>query len=70
VLQGILDLGFAVSFAPGTFVGLWLVGTGHGEVMLALGLPLAAVGALCLVRLPSRPVGSTESVTIPEAALP
>jgi MFS family permease len=68
--QGILDLGFAVSFAPGTFVGLWLVGAGHGEVMLALALPLAAVGALCFLRLPSRPVGSTESVTIPEAALP
>lgn len=68
--QGILDLGFAVSFAPGTFVGLWLVGAGHGEVMLALALPLAAVGALCFLRLPSRPVGSTESATIPEAALP
>ena len=36
--QGILDLGFAVSFAPGTFVGLSLVGAGHGEVMLALAL--------------------------------
>jgi MFS family permease len=68
--QGILDLGFAVSFAPGTFVGLWLVGGGHGEVMLALALPVASVGALCFWRLPSRPVGSTESVTIPEAALP
>jgi MFS family permease len=68
--QGILDLGFAVSFAPGTFVGLWLVGAGHGELMLALALPLAAVGALCFLRLPSRPMGSAESVTIPEAALP
>jgi MFS family permease len=68
--QGILDLGFAVSFAPGTFVGLWLVGAGHGEVMLAFALPLAAVGALCFLRLPSRPVGPAESVRIPEAALP
>ncbi len=68
--QGILDVGFAVSFAPGTFVGLWLVGAGHAEVMLALALPLAAVGALCFLRLPSRPVGSTEPMRIPEAALP
>src|SRR5581483_5055254 len=33
--------------------GLWLVGTGHGEVMLAAALPLSLLGALCFRRLPS-----------------
>jgi hypothetical protein len=41
-------------YAPGTFVGLWLVGAGHGEVMLVLALPLTIAAAVCFARLPTR----------------
>jgi MFS family permease len=54
--EGVVDLAFAVSWAPGVLVGLWLVGIGHGEIMLAAALPLAAVGALCFLPLPRSPV--------------
>jgi len=54
--EGIVDMAFAVSWAPGVLVGLWLVGLGRGELMLVMALPLAVLGALCFVPLPRRPV--------------
>ena len=50
--EGVVDLGFAVAWAPAVLVGLWLVGAGHGAVMRALALPIAIVGALCFLPLP------------------
>jgi MFS family permease len=50
--QGALTLAWEAGFGPGTFVGLWLIGVGHGETMLAATLPLALLGALCFLSLP------------------
>ena len=52
-------------WAPGVLGGLWLVGIGHGELMLALCLPLAVVGALCFLPLPGEPVPVEESLPAP-----
>ena len=68
--EGVVDTAFAVSWAPGVLVGLWLVGDGRGEVMLALALPLAALAALCFLPLPRRPVPVEDVLPAPvEAAI-
>ena len=54
--EGVVDTAFAVSWAPGVLVGLWLVGDGRGELMLVAALPLAALAALCFLPLPRKPV--------------
>jgi MFS family permease len=62
--EGIVDLAFAVAWAPGTLVGFWLVGNGRGWLMLALALPIAAVGAICFLPLPDRPVETDEVLPV------
>jgi hypothetical protein len=52
----------------GTFGGLWLVGIGRGQLMLVLCLPLAVLGALCFIPLPSRPVPVEEVLPAPSEA--
>lgn len=51
--EALVGVAFAVSWAPGVLSGLWLVGSGHGEVMLILALPLSVLAALCFRRLPA-----------------
>lgn len=63
--QGIVDLAFAGSYAPGVFVGLLLVGAGHGELMLLTALPLSLLGAACFIPLPRTPVAAEEVVPVP-----
>jgi hypothetical protein len=62
--EGVVDLAFAVSWAPGVLVGLWLVGAGQGELMLVAALPLALLGALCFLPLPRRPVPVDEVLPV------
>jgi predicted MFS family arabinose efflux permease len=66
--EGVVDLAFAVSWAPGVLVGLWLVGIGRGELMLAAALPLAVLGALCFLPLPRRPVEIEDVLPAPAEA--
>jgi MFS family permease len=66
--EGVVDTAFAVSWAPGVLVGLWLVGDGRGEVMLALALPLAALAAVCFLPLPTRPVPVEDVLPAPAEA--
>ena len=66
--EGVVDLAFAVSWAPGVLVGLWLVGIGRGELMLAAALPLAVLGALCFRPLPRRPVEIEDVLPVPAEA--
>jgi MFS family permease len=66
--EGVVDTAFAVSWAPGVLIGLWLVGDGRGEVMLALALPLALVAAICFLPLPSRPVPVEDVLPAPAEA--
>jgi MFS family permease len=69
--EGVLNIAFAAMWAPGVFGGLWLVGIGRGELMLASCLPLPVLGALCFVPLPRRPVPVDETLPAPpEAAVP
>jgi MFS family permease len=51
--EAFVGVAFAVSWAPAVLSGLWLVGSGHGELMLILALPLSVLAALCFRRLPS-----------------
>jgi MFS family permease len=67
---GVLDISFASFWAPGVFGGLWLVGSGHGEILLALCLPLAVLGALCFLPLPRAPVPAEDVVPVPAEPLP
>jgi len=60
--EGVVDVAFAVFWSPGVLIGLWLIGRGHGEVMLVLALPLALAAALCFLPLPRRPQGGVEDV--------
>jgi MFS family permease len=66
--EGVVDTAFAVSWAPGVLVGLWLVGDGRGEVMLAAALPLAVLAALCFRPLPRRPVPIEDVLPAPAEA--
>jgi MFS family permease len=70
--EGIVDLAFAVAWAPATLVGFWLVGRGQGWLMLALALPIAAVGTLCFLPLSDRPVRTEDvlPVSIETPAVP
>lgn len=52
--QGVLNLGWNAASGPALLVGLWLVGRGQGELMLALALPLGALGAVAFLALPAR----------------
>ena len=51
--EAFVGVAFAVSWAPAVLSGLWLVGSGHGELMLILALPLSILAALCFRRLPA-----------------
>lgn len=51
--EAFVGVAFAVSWAPAVLSGLWLVGSGHGNVMLVLALPLSALAALAFSRLPA-----------------
>ena len=51
--EAFVGVAFAVSWAPAVLSGLWLVGSGHGELMLILALPLSLLAALCFRRLPA-----------------
>jgi MFS family permease len=51
--EAFVGVAFAVSWAPAVLSGLWLVGAGHGELMLILALPLSVLAALCFRRLPA-----------------
>jgi MFS family permease len=66
--QGVIDVAFAAFFAPGVLSGLWLVGSGHGELMLVLALPLSIVAALCFLPLPRRPVETEDVLPVPAEA--
>jgi MFS family permease len=66
--EGVVDTAFAVSWAPGVLIGLWLVGDGRGEVMLVLALPLAVVAVLCFLPLPRRPVPIEDVLPAPAEA--
>jgi predicted MFS family arabinose efflux permease len=66
--EGVVDTAFAVSWAPGVLVGLWLVGEGRGEVMLIAALPLAALAALAFLPLPRRPVPVEDVLPVPAEA--
>lgn len=52
--QGVLNFAWAGAFGPGVFVGLTLVGSGTGEWMLALALPISILAALIFLALPDR----------------
>jgi predicted MFS family arabinose efflux permease len=68
--EGVLNVAYASMWAPGVFGGLWLVGGGQGELLLALCLPLALVGAACFLPLPRRPVPVQDALpAAPEAAV-
>jgi len=51
--EALVGVGFAAAWAPAVLSGLWLVGSGHGELMLILALPLSVLAALCFRRLPA-----------------
>lgn len=51
--EALVGVAFAASWAPAVFAGLWLVGSGHGELMLVLALPLSLLAAACFRRLPA-----------------
>jgi MFS family permease len=50
--QGVLNFAWAGAFGPAAFVGLTLVGSGAGEWMLILALPISVLSALILLTLP------------------
>jgi predicted MFS family arabinose efflux permease len=64
--EGVVDFAFAVAWMPAVFVGLWLVGAGRGELVLALALPISVLGALCFLPLPREPA-SPETPVAPLA---
>jgi len=66
--QGVRDLSFAAFWAPGTAVGLAVVGHGHGDWMLAGALPVALLGALAFWPLPRAPVAVDLVVPAPSEA--
>jgi MFS family permease len=68
--QGVLNLAWEGAWGPAAFGGLWLVGHGHGELMLVLGLPLGAVGALAYLALPGGPLHSEPGLVSAEPMRP
>ena len=50
--QGALRLGWEFPFGPMTAIGLWIVGLGHGQALLAAALPIALFGAVLFFALP------------------
>jgi MFS family permease len=66
--EGVVNVAYASMWSPGVLAGLWLVGTGHGELMLVLCLPLAVLGALCFLPLPRAPVPVDEALPAPAEA--
>ena len=55
--QGALNLAFEGSWAPAALGGLWLIGLGYGELLVALALPIGAAAALVFFALPPGRVG-------------
>jgi MFS family permease len=53
--QGVLNFAFAGAFGPAVFIGVALVGAGHGAWMLGLALPLSILAAALTWPLPSKP---------------
>jgi MFS family permease len=53
--QGVLNFAFAGAFGPAVFIGVALVGAGHGAWMLSLALPLSVLAAALTWPLPSKP---------------
>ena len=50
--EAVVGIAGAASWGPAVLAGLWLVGSGHGTVMLAAALPLSVLAALCFRRIP------------------
>lgn len=51
--QGVMNLAWAATAGPALLIGLWLVGAGQGALVLALALPLGALGGLAFLALPA-----------------
>jgi MFS family permease len=52
--QGVMNLAWAATGGPALVIGLWLVGHGHGELLLGLAFPLGLLGSLAFLALPRR----------------
>ena len=50
--QGVINLAWEGAWGPTALIGLWLVGRGQGEVLLALALPIGILAALVYLTLP------------------
>jgi MFS family permease len=50
--QSVVNLSLEVAWAPASIVGLWLIGRGQGEVLLAAALPVGAAAAIVFLTLP------------------
>jgi len=50
--EAVVDTAFAISWAPGVLVGLWLVGRGQGALMLVAAVPLGLLAAVFFRQLP------------------
>ena len=68
--QGALNLAFEGAWGPAALGGLWLVGSGHGELMLALALPLGAAAAVLFLALPAGQVRREPPVVGVDAVVP
>ena len=51
--QGALNLAFEGAWGPAALGGLWLIGLGYGELLVALALPVGVVAALVFFLLPA-----------------
>ena len=68
--QGALNLAYEGAWGPAALAGLWLVGTGHGELLMALSLPVGVIAAALYLGLPRGPVGRRPGVVSVEPAGP
>jgi MFS family permease len=50
--QGVINLAWEGAWGPTALIGLWLVGRGQGEILLALALPVGISAALLFFLLP------------------
>jgi MFS family permease len=50
--QGVINLAWEGAWGPTALIGLWLVGRGQGEVILALALPVGIFAAMVFFLLP------------------